>query len=209
MHPDEHLAITEVKRIHSAIERAALSSVGACARRDPADRAATPSPKCENVCDVPLKAFRASPTRRYFEKMQRFDWTMSPMALSRFGPAIGHSRPAGVSGNHLNDSHHAFVFVIDCMTMVNEPADDHGISERDHDLEYTRPPVCRGRHRKRVAQAIVAPVNAAGPQSPGTVFGECGSCDTVDPRSPPSTLLYRRARRFGRCAPRRRRGHQS
>ena len=48
------------------------------------------------------------------------------------------------SSDDFDDAHHALVFVIDCMTMVDKPTDDYGISERNDDLEHARPLVrCR------------------------------------------------------------------
>jgi hypothetical protein len=48
------------------------------------------------------------------------------------------------SSEDFDDAHHALVFVIDCMTMVDKPTDDCGIGEGDDDLEHARPLVrCR------------------------------------------------------------------
>ena len=71
----------------------------------------------------------------------------------------GGARP--YSSDNFDDAHHAFVFVIDCMTMVDEPTDDNRVGERDDDLEQARPLVSGRRHRKSVAQTIIVPRDAA------------------------------------------------
>lgn len=65
------------------------------------------------------------------------------------------------SSDDFDDSHHALVFMIDRMTMVDKPTDDYGISERDDDLEHTKPLVCCRRYRKSVTQTLIVPRNAA------------------------------------------------
>jgi hypothetical protein len=50
------------------------------------------------------------------------------------------------SSDDFDDAHHALVFMIDCMTMVDKPTDDYRISERDDDLEHARPLVCCRRY---------------------------------------------------------------
>ena len=48
------------------------------------------------------------------------------------------------SSDDFDDAHHALVFMIDCMTMVDKPTDGYGIGERDDDLEHAWPLVrCR------------------------------------------------------------------
>jgi hypothetical protein len=38
------------------------------------------------------------------------------------------------SSDYFDHPHHTLVFVVDCMTMVNEPADNHWVGKRDDDL---------------------------------------------------------------------------
>src|SRR5262249_33891483 len=65
------------------------------------------------------------------------------------------------SSDDFDDAHHALVFVVDCMTMVDKSTDDCWIGERNDDLEHARPLVRCRRYRKSVAQTIIAPINTA------------------------------------------------
>jgi hypothetical protein len=54
------------------------------------------------------------------------------------GPVAGHTR--------YGDAHHAFVFVIDRMAVIDKVADDYRIGERDDDLEHAGPLIGCRRH---------------------------------------------------------------
>ena len=83
------------------------------------------------------------------------------IAGSRFvtrAKAVTHR--CGLSDD-LDDTHHAFVFVVDRVAVVDKPTDDHGIGKWDDYFECGRALGCCWRYRKSIAKTVVVPRNAA------------------------------------------------
>src|SRR5438094_5530848 len=80
---------------------------------------------------------------RHAVSQQRFNACCAPL----------HPKPL-TSANDFNDGHHAFVFVVRGVAVIDEASDDHRVREGDHDLQCARRLVCRRRCRARIAQAL-------------------------------------------------------
>jgi len=49
-------------------------------------------------------------------------------------------------GADLDDAHHPLVLMVDGVTVIDEPTDNHRIGKRDHYLQRARALIRRGRH---------------------------------------------------------------
>ena len=65
------------------------------------------------------------------------------------------------SSAYFDDAHHAFVFVIDRVTMVDKASDDYRVSEGDDDLEHAWSLLRGWSYRECVAQTVIVPSDAA------------------------------------------------
>ena len=80
----------------------------------------------------------------------------------KWKPVFGEDHaPTQNLADDLDHAHHAFVFVIDRVTVIDKAPDDYRIGEGNDHLQRARTLISRRRHRECVPQAIVVPPGAA------------------------------------------------
>jgi hypothetical protein len=122
-----------LSRVPSRLRRLRLKS-----RDDPASRSSESSKRYATACSLFI------PILSYF-------LARSGQVDRLNGRQLSHNY--SVSYDDLYDSHHALVFVVDGVAVIDEAPDDLGVGKGDHNLDLARPGIGCGRHREGVTQA--------------------------------------------------------